>query len=75
MNLSNIVILQEVAVDKPMKYLILFLSLTLVACVNPAEKCVEEKQKAWREKNPKADYAKSSAANEKFRKECGGHKK
>jgi hypothetical protein len=51
------------------------LSLTLVACVNPVEKCVEEKQKAWREKNPKADYAKSSAANEKFRKECGGHTK
>lgn len=58
-----------------MKYLILFISLTLVACADPVEKCVQQKQESWRKSNPNADYAKSSTANEKFRKECGGQKK
>lgn len=53
-----------------MKYLILFLCLTLVACADPVENCVNEKQKAWREKNTKADYGKATLANERFRKEC-----
>ena len=75
MNSFNTVILQEVAVGKAMKYLILLLSLTLFACADPVEECVNRKQKNWRENNPNADYAKSSTANEKFRKECGGHKK
>ena len=58
-----------------MKIFILLLSLTLVACLDPVEKCVDEKQSNWREKNPNADYGKSSLANEKFRKECAGAKK
>lgn len=57
------------------KIFILLLSLTLGACVDPVETCVNEKQKSWREKNPNADYAKSSSANEKFRKDCAGAKK
>jgi len=69
-NSSNIVIIQEVAGDKSMKYLILLLSFTLVACTDPVEKCVEKKQKNWRENNPKADYGKAASANEKFRNEC-----
>lgn len=55
-----------------MKYLILFISLTLVACTDPVEECVAKKQDSWRKSNPNADYAKSSTANERFRKECGG---
>lgn len=58
-----------------MKYLILFISLTLVACTDPVEECVAKKQDSWRKSNPNADYAKSSTANERFRKECGGQKK
>lgn len=55
-----------------MKYLILLSSLTLIACTDPVEKCVQQKQESWRKSNPNADYGKSSSANEKFRKECGG---
>jgi hypothetical protein len=55
-----------------MKYLILLTLFTLVACTDPVEDCVQRKQKSWRENNPNADYAKSSTANERFRKECGG---
>jgi hypothetical protein len=58
-----------------MKYLAIFISLFLIGCVDPVETCVDEKQKSWREKNPNADYGKSSSANEKFRKECAGAKK
>lgn len=58
-----------------MKYLILFISFTLVACTDPVEKCVQQKQDSWRKSNPNADYAKSSTANERFRKECDGQKK
>jgi len=54
-----------------MKYLILLISFTLVACTDPVEKCVQQKQENWRKSNPNADYGKSSSANEKFRKECG----
>lgn len=53
-----------------MKYLLLFFCIFLTSCSDPYEDCVEEKQKNWREKNATADYAKSSLANEKFRKEC-----
>ena len=58
-----------------MKYLILLISVTLVGCSDPAEQCVQRKQQEWRKNNPTADYAKSSSANEKFRKECGNYKK
>lgn len=58
-----------------MKYLILRISFTLVACTDPVEQCVQRKQDSWRKSNPTADYAKSSTANERFRKECGGQKK
>lgn len=54
-----------------MKYLILLFSFTLMACTDPVEQCVQQKQDSWRKSNPNADYAKSSSANEKFRKECG----
>jgi hypothetical protein len=58
-----------------MKYILLFVTLTFLGCSNSYEECVNQKQKVWRESNPNADYAKSSAANEKFRKECGNYKK
>lgn len=44
--------------------------LVLLGCADPYEDCVIKKQDAYRESNPKADYAKASSANEKFRKEC-----
>ena len=52
-----------------MKFIVLF-TLLLAACSNPVEECVAKKQESWRKSNPNADYAKSSTANEKFRKEC-----
>lgn len=52
--------------------LLLFLTITLASCTDPVEDCVAKKQENWRKNNPTADYAKSSSANEKFRKECGG---
>lgn len=52
-----------------MKFIVLFL-LLLTGCNNPVEECVAKKQENWRKNNPNADYAKSSSANEKFRKEC-----
>jgi hypothetical protein len=58
-----------------MKYLLLFISITLIACTDPVEQCVQQKQESWRKSNPNADYGKSSSANEKFRKECGNYKK
>lgn len=58
-----------------MKYIVLLISFTLIACSDPVEQCVQKKQDSWRQSNPNADYAKSSSANEKFRKECGGYKK
>lgn len=58
-----------------MKYFTLFFTIFLVACSNPYDDCVREKQSKWREKNPTADYAKSSSTNEKFMKECSHLKK
>lgn len=58
-----------------MKYILPFVSLIFLGCSNPYEECVSNKQKVWRESNPNADYAKSSSANEKFRKDCASYKK
>jgi hypothetical protein len=53
-----------------MKLSILLLCCVLMGCTNPVEDCVDKKQDAWREANPKADYAKASSANERFREQC-----
>lgn len=58
-----------------MKYLVLLVIVGIMGCSDPYEDCVTKKQNAWRENNQKADYAKSSTANEKFRKECESFKK
>lgn len=50
--------------------LTLLSALALSACMDPIEECVEKKQQAYRQENPKADYAKGSTANGKFRLEC-----
>jgi hypothetical protein len=34
------------------------------------EERVAKKQDSWRKSNPNADYAKSTTANEQFRKQC-----
>ena len=53
-----------------MQFVVILLSLLMVACTDPMQECVDKKQDAWRKSNPTADYAKSSSANEKFREEC-----
>lgn len=53
-----------------MKFIVLFVIVLFAGCSNPYEECVAKKQESWRKSNPNADYAKSSTANEKFRKEC-----
>ena len=59
-----------------MKFLVLLSVLAILGCSkDPYEACVARKQDAWRDSNPKADYAKSSTANERFRKECESYKK
>ena len=58
-----------------MKLVVLLSSLIVLGCSDPYEECVARKQDAWRDSNPKADYAKSSTANERFRKECESYKK
>lgn len=58
-----------------MKYLLFVLILTLIGCTSPYDECVNNKQEAWRKINPNADYGKSSAANERFMKECNSLKK
>ena len=53
-----------------MKFTVLFVVLILAGCSDPYEDCVARKQDSWRKSNPNADYAKSSTANERFRREC-----
>lgn len=57
-----------------MKFIVLFVLFLFAGCSNPYEECVAKKQESWRKSNPTADYAKSSTANEKFRKECNNLK-
>lgn len=57
-----------------MKSIVLFIALVFAGCSNPYEECVARKQESWRKSNPTADYAKSSTANERFRRECQGAK-
>lgn len=57
-----------------MKFIVLFVIFLFAGCSNPYEECVAKKQESWRKSNPNADYAKSSTANEKFRKECNNVK-
>lgn len=53
-----------------MKYMLLLVVLITTGCSDPYEDCVAKKQESWRQSNPNSDYAKSSTANEKFRKDC-----
>jgi hypothetical protein len=58
-----------------MKYVVCVVLLGFMGCSDPYEDCVAKKQESWRQSNPNADYAKSSTANERFRKECTSVKK
>lgn len=49
---------------------VLAFALALNACSDSFDKCVAAKQEAFRKANPKASYAVSSEANERFRKDC-----
>jgi hypothetical protein len=57
------------------KLLLLTVFVALAGCGDPVEECVAKKQESWRKSNPNADYAKSSTANEQFRKQCAGARK
>lgn len=52
------------------KLLLLSVFVFLTGCGDPVEECVAKKQDSWRKSNPNADYAKSTTANEQFRKQC-----
>jgi len=45
-------------------------ALMLSGCTDPVEACVNQKLDAYRAANPKASYAASATAGEKFRAEC-----
>ena len=59
--------IREVAMTK---LLLLSMLVFLTGCGDPVEECVAKKQDSWRKSNPNADYAKSTTANEQFRKQC-----
>ncbi len=57
------------------KLLLLSVFIFLAGCGDPVEECVAKKQENWRKNNPNVDYAKSSTANEQFRKQCASASK